>query len=57
MVLDNVDVMVTEYHILESRKQKWSIHFTYEDVTYMVRISGMKQEEVERIVMNLIFVQ
>lgn len=55
MVVQDVNVLVTEYQIVESGKQKWTIHFEYEDVTYIVRILGMKQEEVEQIAMNLVF--
>lgn len=57
MKVNNVDVMVTEYKILESGTQKWSVHFTYNEVMYMVRIVEMEQEEVEKIVMNLEFTQ
>ena len=57
MVVEDVTVMVTEYQITESGEAKWSIHFEYEDVAYMIRILGMKQEDVERIVMNLLFKQ
>ena len=57
MLVDNVTVMVTEYQIAESGDLKWAIHFEYEDVTYMLRIIGMKQEDVERIVKNLVFAE
>jgi hypothetical protein len=57
MTVRDINVVVTEYQILESEEQKWTVHFEYEDVTYMIRIVGMKQEDVERIVMNLLFKQ
>ena len=57
ITVNNVDVMVTEYQILEAGTQKWAVHFIYEDVVYMIRISQMKQEEVERIVTCLEFLQ
>ena len=55
MKVRDVDVMVTEYYIAKSGKHKWTIHFEYEGVTYMGRMLGMKQQEVEQIVMNLVF--
>ena len=55
MAVDNVSVIVTEYQVPESGEQKWTLHFEHEDVTYMIRIIGMKQKDVERIVMNLLF--
>ena len=55
MIVRDVNVVVTEYRIVESGERKWTIHFEYEDATYMVRILGMKLDEVERIVMNLVF--
>ena len=57
MTVDDVGVVVTEYQVTESGEQKWAIHFEYEDVTYIVRIHGTKQAEVEKIVMNLLFKQ
>lgn len=55
MIVEDVNVVVTEFQIAESGEQKWTLHFEYEDVTYMLRILGMKQEEVERIARNLVF--
>lgn len=55
MKVRDVNVVVTEYQIVESGERKWTIHFEYEEATYMVRVLGMKQEEVERMVMNLVF--
>lgn len=55
MTVDNVDVTITEYCITESGASKWSVHFVYEDITYMIRSSKMEQEEVEKIVTNFMF--
>ena len=55
MTVDDVNVVVSEYQIAESGEKKWTIYFEYEEVIYMLRILGMKQEDVERIVMNLLF--
>lgn len=57
MTVNNVDIMVTEYRIIDSGKQKWAIHFMYEDMIYMCRAMDMNQDEVEKIVMNLKFKQ
>lgn len=53
----DVEILVTEYRIEESQKQKWSVSFSYENVTYMIRISDMDKEDVDKIVTNLIFSQ
>ena len=55
ITVQDVDVVLSEYQITESGEQKWTIHFEYKDATYMVRILGMEQEEVERIAKNLVF--
>lgn len=55
MTVDDVNVVVAEYQIAESGEAKWTVYFEYEDVTYMLRILDMKQEDVERIVLNLLF--
>ena len=55
MTVDDVNVVVAEYQIAESGEAKWTVHFEYENVTYMLRILEMKQEDVERIVLNLLF--
>ena len=57
MTLDGVNVIVTEYLVLESAVNHWSVCFTYENVTYMIRVPQINKEEVEKIVMNLIFAQ
>ena len=53
--VNDVEILVTEYRIEETQTQKWTVSFVYEDVTYMLRVSGMDKENVDRIVMNLLF--
>lgn len=55
MVVNDIEVKMTEYIVAETGDNQWSIHFTYEDITYMIRVTKMKQEEAEKIVMNLNF--
>jgi len=53
----NIDVMLTEYSVAETSEKQWSVSFSHEDVIYMIRISDMEQEEVEKIAMNLVITQ
>ena len=55
MKVSDVDVIVTEYVIEESGSQKWSAHFVYEDVLYLLRVTDIDQGEMEKIVNNLHF--
>lgn len=56
MEVNDVNVIITEYIVYETGENKWSICFIYDNVTYMVRTSNIKQQEIERIVMNLEFI-
>ena len=53
--VNDVDVAVTEYNIVEAGIHKWTAQFTYEDVVYMIRVSKIQKEELDRMVMNLDF--
>ncbi|MBQ4559621.1 MAG: DUF4367 domain-containing protein [Tyzzerella sp.] len=55
MEVNDVDVEITEYIIMETGTKKWTVQFTYEDVVYMIRLSKVQKEEVEKVVMNLDF--
>ena len=53
----DVEVKVQEFFIKDSGKNRWSINFVYQDVQYLLRITDMKQEIVDKIVHDLYFVQ
>lgn len=55
--VNKTNVTVNEYNIVETGMQKWSVTFIYDNVVYMLRVTGMDQKEVENIVMNLRFSQ
>ena len=55
MNVNEVDVIVTEYIIEESGVQKWAARFVYEDVLYLLRVTDIEQEELEKIINNLHF--
>lgn len=57
MIVKNVEVLITEYISEESNENQWSVYFEYNDVTYMIRVSDIEQEEVEKIVTNLKIMQ
>lgn len=52
---NDVEVKLTEYVVAETGDNQWSIHFTYEEVIYLIRVTNMEQKEAEKIVMNLKF--
>lgn len=51
--VNNIEVLIMEYNIVESGDNRWSVKFEYQDVQYFMRITDMKQEEVEKIVTTL----
>lgn len=53
MTVNEIEVKMTEYIVAETGDNQWSIHFDYEDITYMIRTTKMEQEEAEKIVINL----
>lgn len=53
--VDGVNITVAEYNIVESGKKRWSISFEYENVQYLLRITDMKQWEIEKILADLCF--
>lgn len=55
MMVNGVEVTVTEYIIEESGTQKWAVRFVYEDVLYLLRVTDIEQAELEKIVNNLHF--
>ena len=55
MIVNNVEVTVTEYNIEISNEKRWSICFDYQDVQYTLRIMNVEQVEVEKIIDNLGF--
>ena len=55
MNVNNIDIAITEYNIVESGENRWSVNFVYQDVQYLLRVTNMVQKEVEMIVGNLVF--
>lgn len=55
MIVNNVEITVTEYNIMEIEENKWSVCFVYQDVQYLLRINNMEQGNVEKIINNLGF--
>lgn len=56
LMVNNVEATIAKYHISETGGTRWTVTFIYEDVLYMLRITNIKQEEVEKIVQGLRFV-
>lgn len=57
MVVNNIDISVTEYNIKESGENRWSILWVYQDVQYMLNITDHKEEEIEKVVNLLGFLE
>ena len=55
LTVNDVQILITEYIVEETSENQWAVCFVYKDVTYIFRVSDMKQEEVEKIVTNLEF--
>lgn len=48
-------VKVTEYQVEESNAKRWQVEFVHNDVQYLLRMTGIEVEEVEKIIENLYF--
>lgn len=57
VVNNNVTVTISEYRVEKTDENKWAARFEYQDVQYMLRITNMQQEEVEKIIENLYFIE
>lgn len=55
IVVCDTDILITEYNIVETGKNRWRVSFEYQEVQYLLSITNMKQREVEKIVNNLGF--
>ena len=55
MTVNDVEITVTKYFIKESGKSKWAACFVYEDVLYLLRITDIEQDEMEKVINNLHF--
>ena len=55
MSVNDIDVSITEFLIEDSGENRWSVQFVYQDVQYLLRITDMEQEEVEKIINDLGF--
>ena len=53
--VNNVEVVVAEFRIVETGENRWSVCFEYGDVQYLLRITDMEQGEVEKIIQGLSF--
>lgn len=55
--INDVVIFVTEYVVESSGKHRWSAHFEYKDVQYWLRTTNLEQEEVEKILRDLSFIE
>lgn len=55
IVVCDTDILITEYNIVGTGKNRWCISFEYQEVQYLLSITNMEQREVEKIVNNLGF--
>lgn len=53
MVVNETEVTVKEYDIVDSSSNRWVVSWVYQDVQYMLNISDMEQSEIEKIVNSL----
>lgn len=57
LVVNGVEITLREYEIRDSGENRWSIYFNYENVQYILRLTDIEQQEVEKIVKDLSFVR
>lgn len=57
MLIKGVNILVTEYEVENSEEKRWSAYFEYENVQYWLRTTNIKQDEVEKIICDLGFVE
>lgn len=50
MIVNDTKITLTEYNIVESRENRWSVCWIYQEVQYMLNITDVKQDEVEKVV-------
>ena len=55
MVVQDVEILLTEYNVEETGEKRWLLHWTHENVQYLLRITNVEQIEVEKIVKELAF--
>ena len=57
MLNNGVNIFLREYRISETGETRWAISFEYQDVQYMLRITDIEQDEVNKIVNDLHFIE
>lgn len=53
--VQGVDIFIKEHKIEDSKDTRWRAEFIYNDVQYYLMLSGVSQQEVEKIIENLYF--
>lgn len=53
MEVNETEITVKEYNIVDSSSNRWIVSWVYQDVQYALNISDMEQKEIEKIVNNL----
>jgi len=54
-IIKEVDVTIQEFFVEEIELTKWKVSFTYKDAQYSIVVTGIEQQELEKIVENLYF--
>ncbi len=57
MIVNGVEVSLSEYHVTETGKNRWSVLWVCQDVQYVLNITDMKQADVEEMVNTLRLVE
>ena len=55
--VNNVDVFMSEYEVRESGEHRWTAQFEYQNIQYWIKMMGMEQKEVEKIIRDLRFIE
>lgn len=54
-VVNDIEILLTEYNVVETKTNRWTALFVYQEAQYLLITTDMEQEEMEMIVNNLGF--
>lgn len=53
--IDEITLNVKQYFVEEAKEERWIVEFEYQNVYYLLRIAGIEQQDVDKIIKNLYF--
>jgi len=56
MMSGEININIKEYVIEETKMQRWEVKFLYKDIQYSLWITGISENELNKIIGNLKFI-